>query len=182
MEQLAVFVRFFDVKTFREELLCLLPLPGWTSGEIVFNELTQFLEGNGLDLSKIASVVKDGAPSIVGHHEGLVSRLSAVNPPHFTASFTKQRCALNWVEKCKRWWIQWQDLLTLFVRALVCNIVFSEHCWRICQLNTRIFCCTMMFAGWAKAVCWRGCVTCMISLYHFCPICRANQPKNLWAL
>lgn len=27
MEQLAVFVRFFDGKTFREELLCLLPLP-----------------------------------------------------------------------------------------------------------------------------------------------------------
>lgn len=80
MEQLAVFVRFFDGKTFREELLCLLPLPGRTTGEIVFNELTQFFEKNGLDLSKIVSVVTDGAPSMVGHRKGLVSRLSAVNP------------------------------------------------------------------------------------------------------
>ncbi|CAB1329235.1 unnamed protein product [Coregonus sp. 'balchen'] len=80
MEQLSVFARFFDGKTFREELLCLISLPGHTTGEIIFNELTQFFERNGLDVSKIVSVVTDGAPSMVGHRQGLVSRLSAVNP------------------------------------------------------------------------------------------------------
>ncbi|KAM3833953.1 protein FAM200A-like [Diretmus argenteus] len=80
MEQLSVFARFFDGKTFREELLCLLPLPGRTTGEIVFNELTHFFEKNGLDVSKIVAVVTDGAPSMMGQHRGLVSRLAAVSP------------------------------------------------------------------------------------------------------
>ena len=80
MEQLSVFARFFDGKIFREELLCLLPLPGRTTGEICFNELTLFFEKNGLDVSKVVSVVTDGAPSMVGRRQGLVSRLSAVNP------------------------------------------------------------------------------------------------------
>ncbi|XP_045066525.1 zinc finger BED domain-containing protein 5-like [Coregonus clupeaformis] len=80
MEQLSVFAIFFDGKTFREELLCLISLPGRTTGEIIFTELTQFFERNGLDVSKIVSVVTNGALSMVGHRQGLVSRLSAVNP------------------------------------------------------------------------------------------------------
>uniref|UniRef100_A0A3Q1CL84 DUF4371 domain-containing protein n=1 Tax=Amphiprion ocellaris TaxID=80972 RepID=A0A3Q1CL84_AMPOC len=80
MEQLSVFARFFDGKTFREELLCLLPLTGRTTGEIIFTELTQFFVKNGLDVGKIVSIVTDGAPSMVGQHKGLVGRLSAVKP------------------------------------------------------------------------------------------------------
>ncbi|KAJ4923481.1 hypothetical protein JOQ06_014070 [Pogonophryne albipinna] len=62
MEQLSVFVRFLMWKIFREELLCLLTLPGRTTGEIIFHELTQFFEKNGLHVSQIVSVVTDGAP------------------------------------------------------------------------------------------------------------------------
>uniref|UniRef100_A0A3P8SG92 HAT C-terminal dimerisation domain-containing protein n=1 Tax=Amphiprion percula TaxID=161767 RepID=A0A3P8SG92_AMPPE len=80
MEQLSVFARFFDGKTFWEELLCLLPLTGRTTGEIIFTELTQFFVKNGLYVGKIVSIVTDGAPSMVGQHKGLVSRLSAANP------------------------------------------------------------------------------------------------------
>uniref|UniRef100_A0AAR2JP96 DUF4371 domain-containing protein n=1 Tax=Pygocentrus nattereri TaxID=42514 RepID=A0AAR2JP96_PYGNA len=80
IEQLSVFVRFFDEKDFREELLCLLPLHGRTTGEAIFSELTQFFERNGLDISKVTSVVTDGAPSMVGQQKGLVSRLAAVIP------------------------------------------------------------------------------------------------------
>lgn len=81
MEQLSVFARFFDGHNFREELLCLLPLPGRTMGEICFNEVTtQFFEKNGLDMTKIVSIVTDGAPSMVGRQQGLVSMLAAVNP------------------------------------------------------------------------------------------------------
>lgn len=58
----------------------MLPIQGHTTGEIIFNELMQFFEKNGLDLSKVMSVVTDGAPSMVGHHRGLISRLAAVNP------------------------------------------------------------------------------------------------------
>lgn len=84
MEQLSVFVRFFDGNKFREELLCLLPLPGRTTGEILFNELTQFFAKIDLDVAKIVSVVTDGAPSMVGQRKGLVSRLSAINPELLT--------------------------------------------------------------------------------------------------
>uniref|UniRef100_A0A3Q1D5X4 HAT C-terminal dimerisation domain-containing protein n=1 Tax=Amphiprion ocellaris TaxID=80972 RepID=A0A3Q1D5X4_AMPOC len=66
-EQLSVFARFFDGKTFREELLCLLPLTGRTTGEVIFTVLTQFFVKNGLDV-------------VVEQHKGLVSRLSAINP------------------------------------------------------------------------------------------------------
>ncbi|KAJ4941301.1 hypothetical protein JOQ06_027586 [Pogonophryne albipinna] len=54
MEQLSVFVRFFDGKIFREKLLCLLTLPGRTTGEIIFHELTQFFEKNGLNKTNMA--------------------------------------------------------------------------------------------------------------------------------
>uniref|UniRef100_A0A3P8SG17 HAT C-terminal dimerisation domain-containing protein n=1 Tax=Amphiprion percula TaxID=161767 RepID=A0A3P8SG17_AMPPE len=60
MEQLSVFARFFDGKTLREELLCLLPLTGRTTGEITFTELTQFFVKNGLYVGKIVSIVTDG--------------------------------------------------------------------------------------------------------------------------
>ena len=79
-EQLSVFARFFDGENFREELLCLLSLPGRTTGEICFNEIMQFFEKNGLDITKIVSIVTDGAPSMVGRQQGLVTRLAAVNP------------------------------------------------------------------------------------------------------
>uniref|UniRef100_A0A673I940 Uncharacterized protein n=1 Tax=Sinocyclocheilus rhinocerous TaxID=307959 RepID=A0A673I940_9TELE len=68
IEQLSVFVRFFDGKVFCEELLCLLAIQG------------HFFEKNGLNLSKVVSVVTDGALSMVGHHRDLISRLAAVNP------------------------------------------------------------------------------------------------------
>ncbi|XP_073713752.1 protein FAM200A [Misgurnus anguillicaudatus] len=84
MEQLSVFARYFDGNKFREELLCLLPLSGRTTGEIIFNELTQFFAKTGLDVAKVVSVVTDGAPSMVGHRKGLVSRLSAINPELLT--------------------------------------------------------------------------------------------------
>lgn len=58
----------------------MLPIQGHATGEIIFNELMQFFEKNGLDLSKVMSVVTDGAPSMVGHHRGLICRLAAVNP------------------------------------------------------------------------------------------------------
>ncbi|XP_072115598.1 SCAN domain-containing protein 3-like [Mobula birostris] len=78
MEELSA--RFFDGKNFREKLLYLLPLPGHTTGGIIFNELTQFFEKNSLNVRKIVSIVTDGALSMVGQHKGLVSRFATVNP------------------------------------------------------------------------------------------------------
>uniref|UniRef100_A0A672I7P2 ribonuclease H n=1 Tax=Salarias fasciatus TaxID=181472 RepID=A0A672I7P2_SALFA len=84
MEQLSIFVRFFNGKTLQEKLLCLTPLPGRTTREILFNELTQFHEKNSLDVRKMVSVATDGAPWMVGPQKGLVSRLATVNPALLT--------------------------------------------------------------------------------------------------
>lgn len=58
----------------------MLLLPGHTTGEILFNKLTQVFVKTGLDVEKNGAVVTDGVPSMVGHRRSLVSRLSAINP------------------------------------------------------------------------------------------------------
>lgn len=128
VEQLSVFARFFDGKTFGKELLCFLPPPGCVTGEFVFDKLKQFFERTGLDMSKILSFVTNGAPSMVGQHEGLVSRLAAIYPAllAFQCIIHKSVCELNCVGKWKGRWILWQDWYTLFRRVLVCNIAFSN--------------------------------------------------------
>ena len=42
--QYYVTIRFFDGKSFREELLYLLPLHEHTTGEMIFNELIHFIK------------------------------------------------------------------------------------------------------------------------------------------
>uniref|UniRef100_A0A3Q3E9I4 HAT C-terminal dimerisation domain-containing protein n=1 Tax=Labrus bergylta TaxID=56723 RepID=A0A3Q3E9I4_9LABR len=48
--QLCIYVRVFDGKCFREELLGLLPLEGHTTGKIVFGKISAFFKDNGLDM------------------------------------------------------------------------------------------------------------------------------------
>lgn len=78
--QLCIYVRFFDSKCFREELLCLLPLEGHTTGDIVFGKISAFFKDNGLDMMRVCMLVTDGAPSMTGKVNGLAARWSAVAP------------------------------------------------------------------------------------------------------
>lgn len=78
--QLCIYVRFFDSKCFREELLCLLPLEGHTTGDIVFGKISAFFKDNGLDMTRVCMLVTDGAPSMTGKVNGLAARWSAVAP------------------------------------------------------------------------------------------------------
>lgn len=78
--QLVVFVRFLDGKAFREELLALIPLPGRTTGEDIFNAVKSFFEQHGIPLNRISSLVTDGAPSMVGKEKGFTARLREINP------------------------------------------------------------------------------------------------------
>ncbi|XP_058626113.1 SCAN domain-containing protein 3-like [Onychostoma macrolepis] len=65
---------------FREELLCLLPLEGHTTGDIVFGKISAFFKDNGLDMTRVCMLVTDGAPSMTGKVNGLAARWSAVAP------------------------------------------------------------------------------------------------------
>ncbi|KAK6492333.1 SCAN domain-containing protein 3-like [Huso huso] len=78
--QLCVYVRYFDGTNFREELLGLIPLENYTTGDIIFERLNALFKKHRLSLENICLVVTDGAPSMVGRHKGLIARLSAVAP------------------------------------------------------------------------------------------------------
>lgn len=71
--QLCMYVRFFDCKIFREELLGLLLLDGHTTGEVVFEKMSAFFIDNGLDMERVCMFVTDGAPSMTGKISSLVA-------------------------------------------------------------------------------------------------------------
>jgi len=70
--QLCVWARFPKEETFREEVLCLLPLAGQTRGLDVLNALLDFFSEHDLTWSKLASVCTDGAPNMRGKENGLI--------------------------------------------------------------------------------------------------------------
>ncbi|XP_061589548.1 SCAN domain-containing protein 3-like [Cololabis saira] len=78
VSQMCVYVRYFDGKEFREELLSLIPLEGNTTGEIIFNKLEEVFRLHSLSFEKINLIVTDGAPAMLGKHRGLVSRLKEI--------------------------------------------------------------------------------------------------------
>lgn len=82
MAQLAMFVRFLDedTNTFREELLAVLPLPGTTKGEDIFNAIQRFFDTNKIPMDKVASLLTDGAPAMTGRNAGVAARMKAVCP------------------------------------------------------------------------------------------------------
>ncbi|XP_061569005.1 SCAN domain-containing protein 3-like [Cololabis saira] len=80
VSQMCVYVRYFDGKEFREELLSLFPLEGNTTGEIIFNKLEEVFRLHSLSFEKINLIVTDGAPAMLGKHRGLVSRLKEIAP------------------------------------------------------------------------------------------------------
>ena len=49
-----------------EEFVQLLPLKGTTTGADILKDVLECLEENKLDLKKLVSVTKDGAPAMVG--------------------------------------------------------------------------------------------------------------------
>jgi len=78
--QLCVYVRYFDGKDFKEELLSLIPLEGHTTGEILFSKLEELFRLHSLSFERVNLIVTDGAPAMVGKHRGLVSRLKELAP------------------------------------------------------------------------------------------------------
>ncbi|KAJ4921943.1 hypothetical protein JOQ06_021714 [Pogonophryne albipinna] len=73
ISQLSVFVRYFDGKDFKEELLALIPLEGNTTGEIIFEKVEELFKKHGLLLQKVNLIVTDGAPAMVGKNRGMVT-------------------------------------------------------------------------------------------------------------
>ncbi|XP_059210109.1 SCAN domain-containing protein 3-like [Centropristis striata] len=78
--QLCVYVRYYDGKDFKEELLSLIPLEGHTTGDVIFVKLEELFQLHSLSFERVNLIMTDGAPAMVGKHRGLVSRLKQLAP------------------------------------------------------------------------------------------------------
>ena len=55
----------------------MLPLLGTTRGEDIYRGVLQILEDYAIDINKIVYITTDGAPSMVGKHEGFTALMKS---------------------------------------------------------------------------------------------------------
>lgn len=97
VEQMSIFVRFFDIenKEFREELLAVLPFKGQTRGEDLFKTFDDFMIKSNISYGKMVSLSTDGAPAMVGKEKGLVKRIKEKN-----AGLLSYQCIIHQTALC----------------------------------------------------------------------------------
>ena len=71
--RLAVVARYCCDGEVHEELCCLKPIYGTTTGKDILDTFTKHFEERGIDMKKIFSVTTDGAPAMIGQHRGFVN-------------------------------------------------------------------------------------------------------------
>ncbi|CAL1531256.1 unnamed protein product [Lymnaea stagnalis] len=70
--RLAVITRFYNGQTMREELVKLEKMPISTSGYEICNVVIKIFNDLGIDISKVVSVLTNGAPNMAGNNGGFV--------------------------------------------------------------------------------------------------------------
>ena len=83
---LLCFVRVEQGDSFREELLCVLSLPGHTTGQATFEALDTYFSKHGISWKKCVGVCTDGANSMLGSRLGLAARIKKVSHPDMVTS------------------------------------------------------------------------------------------------
>lgn len=95
--QLIIHVRYLSniSGAFYEELLTLLPLSGTSKGNDLYNAVAVVLyfETENLNLKKIISITTDGAPAMIGAHQGFVQRLR--NDPKCNSDLLSYHCIIH---------------------------------------------------------------------------------------
>ncbi|XP_069812872.1 general transcription factor II-I repeat domain-containing protein 2-like [Dendropsophus ebraccatus] len=76
-----------------EELAALQSIKGTTTGEDIYEKVSQTVKDLELDWAKLASVTTDGAPSMVGSKKGVIARINQEMEP--VNNRTKKANALN---------------------------------------------------------------------------------------
>ncbi|XP_050065321.1 general transcription factor II-I repeat domain-containing protein 2A-like [Aphis gossypii] len=74
--RLAVFVRFSSVNIMREELIKLMTISTKTTGQDIMNVVLKEFANLKININNIVSINKDGAPNMVGKHNGFVQLFS----------------------------------------------------------------------------------------------------------
>ncbi|XP_073414158.1 zinc finger BED domain-containing protein 5-like [Dendrobates tinctorius] len=78
--QLLANVRFLDVEAIRENFLFCKALPEKSTGEVIFQVTSEYLDKSGLTWENCTGVCTDGAAAMVGRIKGFVSRVKERNP------------------------------------------------------------------------------------------------------
>ncbi|CAI6370858.1 unnamed protein product [Macrosiphum euphorbiae] len=74
--RLAVFVRFSSVNIMREELVKLMTISTKTTGQDIMNVVLKEFANLKININNIVSITTDGAPNMVGKHNGFVQLFS----------------------------------------------------------------------------------------------------------
>ncbi|XP_060865082.1 general transcription factor II-I repeat domain-containing protein 2A-like [Metopolophium dirhodum] len=74
--RLAVFVRFSSVNIMREELVKLMTISTKTTGQEIMNVVLKEFANLKININNIVSITTDGAPNMVGKHNGFVQLFS----------------------------------------------------------------------------------------------------------
>lgn len=74
--RLAVFVRFSSVNIMREELIKLMTISTKTTGQDIMNVVLKEFANLKININNIVSITTDGAPNMVGKHNGFVQLFS----------------------------------------------------------------------------------------------------------
>ena len=111
-----------------EELLSLIGLDGDTTGESVYNALVSKLDELGIPLDRCMSVTTDGAPAMVGTHQGLVARLRKDKQ-----SLLAFHCIIHQTVLCGKLNVKFQALMTNSMKMI--NYLKSKSALRHCKLR-----------------------------------------------
>ena len=71
--RLAVVARCCCDGEVHEELCCLKPMYGTTTGKDIFDIFIKHFEERRIDMKKIFSVTRNGAPAMIGQHPGFIN-------------------------------------------------------------------------------------------------------------
>ena len=85
------YIRYVHCNMIKQEFLLCENLTTTTKGEDVFNTVSHFLQGNGMDWHRVQQVSVDGAPAMMGGQRGFKGFVKRENP-----SIQVDHCAIHW--------------------------------------------------------------------------------------
>ena len=80
LAQLLVYTRYVKGDTFKEEYLFCHPLLSTTTGQDIFETVSNFFDANGLEWKNVSGCTTDGAPAMLGCRSGFMTRVKSANP------------------------------------------------------------------------------------------------------
>lgn len=79
-DQLIVPVRYVSGQDLKEDFLLCHNLDSTTRGEVIFNEVSNFIEGEGLPWNNLCASTTDGALAMLGRRSGFLGKVTEENP------------------------------------------------------------------------------------------------------